>query len=101
MARTPDRFPGVRTLEEGVDLVAKPLAAAVGEMRYNGGADRFSFFDGVGEYDPRSSGGLPAATAIGQILVSVDGLTFTVQANAVSDLGEIAVDDEGVIGVVG
>lgn len=45
--------------------------------------------------------GLPVATEIGQILISVDGLAFSVQSPAVSDLGEIAVDDEGIVGVVG
>lgn len=44
---------------------------------------------------------LPPATALGQMLISVDGLTLTVQDIAVSDLGEIAVDDNGIIGVVG
>ena len=48
-----------------------------------------------------SSGALPPATAIGQIVISVDGSNLTVQDVAVSDLGEIAVDDEGIIGVVG
>lgn len=41
------------------------------------------------------------ASEIGQFLVSVDGVDFTAQAPAVSDLGEIAVDDTGLVGVVG
>lgn len=48
-----------------------------------------------------SSGALPPATAIGQMVISTDGALLTVQAIAVSDLGEIAVDDNGIIGVVG
>ena len=53
--------------------------------------------------DQLASGGLPLppATAIGQMIISVDGATLSVQDIAVSDLGEIAVDDNGIIGVVG
>lgn len=97
MPVTPDRFPGVRQ-DEGIDLANNALAAVEGEMRYIA-AGRFSFYDNIGEYDPRS--GLPGATGLGQTLISTDGSTLTVQTFAVSDLGEIAVDDEGVVGVVG
>ena len=55
VALTPDRKPGVGD-QEGVDFeVAASLATAEGEVRYNSG--RFSFYDSVGEYDPRAGGG--------------------------------------------
>ena len=59
MPLTPDRKPGVGD-QEGIDFeVATTLAAAEGEVRYNSG--RFSFYDSVGEYDPRAGGGLSEA----------------------------------------
>ena len=59
MALTPDRKPGVGD-QEGLDFeVASTLATAAGEVRYNSG--RFSFYDSLGEYDPRSGSGISAA----------------------------------------
>lgn len=55
MGRTPDRLPGVGKEDgsvyddEGVD------ATQEGEIRYN--TDRFSMFDGAGEFNPRESTG--------------------------------------------
>lgn len=58
MPRTPDRTPGVSD-EEGVVLESSVLSSDQGEMRYDG--SRFSFYDSVGEYDPRSGGGISEA----------------------------------------
>ena len=56
---TPDRFPGVRQ-DEGLQLSDEStLATAAGEVRYTSG--RFSFYDSLGEYDPRSGSGISAA----------------------------------------
>lgn len=54
MPRTPDRSPGVSD-EEGVILETTASATQQGEIRYDGSS--FSFYDGVGEYDPRTGGG--------------------------------------------
>lgn len=78
MPRTPDRTPGV-SIEEGVDFEESPdgLADTEGKQRYAGG--RFSFYDSLGEYDPRSGGSFPPATEIGQVFISLDGLNFTIE----------------------
>jgi len=58
MPRTPDRQPGVSD-EEGIDLESTGVATSAGQVRYTG--TRFSLYDDVGEYDPRSGGGLNLA----------------------------------------
>lgn len=60
MPRTPDRFHGI-SHEEGVDFDVSPdgLAAGPGKLRYYN--DRFSMYDGVGEFDPRAGGGISDA----------------------------------------
>lgn len=68
MPLTPDRKPGVGD-QEGVDFeVATTLAAAEGEVRYNSG--RFSFYDSVGEYDPRFT--RPEHNALRQLIHFID-----------------------------
>jgi hypothetical protein len=39
--------------------------------------------------------GAPSATAVGQVLISMDGSTFTAQAPLVSDLGGIITNNNG------
>lgn len=53
MPRTPDRRPGVAD-EEGIDFETTSAAVAAGQVRYDGTS--FSFYDALGEYDPRSGG---------------------------------------------
>jgi len=55
MPLTPDRRPGVAD-EEGVNFEESPdgYASVEGRLRYKNG--RFSAFDAVGEYDPRTGG---------------------------------------------
>ncbi len=54
MPKTPDRTPGV-SKEEGTRYTDEgTLSTQEGEVRYTGG--RFSLFDALGEYDPRSGG---------------------------------------------
>lgn len=98
MARTPDRFPGVRK-DEGIDLSDNALAAADGEMRYNNAGGRFSFYDSIGEYDPRS-GAFPPATAIGNVLFSIDGSNFTEETPLTGTTGWL-VNSEGTLIVTG
>lgn len=60
MAKTPDRIPGVAD-QEGINFEESPdgLAGAEGRLRYSGG--RFSLYDNLGEYDPRTGGGISEA----------------------------------------
>jgi len=57
LAETPDRFPG-DSQETGLDLNddGSGFASSAGQVRYSNG--RFSLYDNVGEYDPRSGGGI-------------------------------------------
>ena len=96
----------VKLRVETQDITAKPTGGSIVVRMVQG--KNFVTEVGIpgpaGPAGPAGSGtgtGLPDATVIGQFLISVDGSTFTPQVPAVSDLGEIAVDDEGVIGVVG
>lgn len=54
MPRTPDRRAGVADEEGTIYSDEGTLATQVGEVRYTAG--RFSLFDALGEYDPRSGG---------------------------------------------
>lgn len=92
MVRTKDRNPGVSD-EEGVVLEGSVAASEVGEMRYDG--TRFSFYDTIGEYDPRSGGSFPSATEVGQFLFSYNGSTFEIVKPVVADDGFIVTDDDG------
>jgi len=56
MPQTPDRRPGPLEEEGAYFEPVAVLAAVPGEFRYLS-AGRWSFFDGVGEYDPRTGGG--------------------------------------------
>jgi hypothetical protein len=97
VARTPDRFPGVGQTE-GEQFEDVGIAAATGgDQRYKDGA--FSFFDAVGEYDPRA--GLPAPTAVGQLLFSVDGVSFKAETPLTSVVSGWLVLDSGVLLVNG
>jgi len=55
--RTPDRRPGVEDQEGSIYESNTPLATQIGEVRYNSTSDRFSMFDGTGEFDPNSAAG--------------------------------------------
>lgn len=58
MPKTPDRDPGVSDEEGTVYSDEGTLSTQVGEVRYKGAPDnRFSLYDGSGEYDPRAGGG--------------------------------------------
>ena len=48
-----------------------------------------------------SSGALPPATALGQVLISTNGSTFTVQQPAIDDTGFWFTNDDGVLVVIG
>lgn len=58
MPLTPDRKPGAAD-EEATLYEATSLSTLQGEVRYDG--SRFSMFDSVGEFDPRSGGGISQA----------------------------------------
>ena len=91
MPRTPDRFPGP-LVEEEVQLEEQTEDPAnPGYIRYVNGS--FRFYDSSGIYDPRS--GTASATAMGQILVSLDGSTFEVASPLVSDLGGMLTNGDG------
>jgi hypothetical protein len=57
LPQTPDEFPG-EAIQESLLLEDEGLGLAVtpGQMRYSGG--RFTMFDSVGEFDPRTGGGI-------------------------------------------
>lgn len=59
MPTNDDLFGGIPS-DDGADYIpGADLATAAGELRYHAGQDRFSLFDGSGEYDPRT--GQPAS----------------------------------------
>lgn len=96
---TPDRFPGERREEEGLVLEDQGPGAdptEVGGARYVDG--EFRMRDAIGVFNPRD--GIPPATAVGQVLYSLDGTTFTVETPIVSCDGWLASDD-GILIVCG
>lgn len=90
MPLTPDSKHGP-SYEEGIYMSETSLATEAGELRYASG--RWSLYDGTGEYDPRA--GVASPTAIGQVLISLDGVAFTAQSPLVSDLGGVITNDNG------
>ena len=61
---TPDRRPGVADEEGPIYTDEGILATEVGEVRYKGSPDnRFSMFDGAGEFDPNAAGAGGGITA--------------------------------------
>lgn len=73
MPQTPDRRPGVSD-EEGLNLESTGIATGAGQVRYTG--TRFSLFDGVGEFDPRTGGSGITETqhkALRQLIHLADG----------------------------
>jgi hypothetical protein len=88
MPQTPDRFPGER-YEEGIILQDNTAGDPTenGGVRYTSGDFRMK--DSVGVFNPRE-GGLPAASQVGDMLLSTDGSEFTVQHPIVSCDGWLA-----------
>ena len=73
MPRTPDRAPGASD-EEGIVLESTSPSTQEGEMRYNAGG--FTFYDSLGEFDPRTGGGGISAAqhkALRDLVHFVDG----------------------------
>jgi len=91
MPKTPDRSPGPLD-EEAVHFESTSESTIAGEVRYTG--SYFSFYDDDGEYNPRVAA-LPTPIEVGQVLVSMDGLTFTSQSPLVSDSGGMLTNDVG------
>ena len=86
------------TLSAAAVVLNQPVTASqVGEMRYNGTS--FSFEDAIGVYDPRSSGSLPTATSVGQVLYSENGSIFTAEVPLTAGSGWL-VNGDGILLVV-
>jgi hypothetical protein len=98
MGRTPDRYPGIRE-EEAILLRDEPSEPTdpYSLARVNG---KIKMVDDLGEYDPRGGGALPAANDVGDVLLSVDGSTFTVRHPLTGSAGWL-VNDDGTLLVTG
>lgn len=74
-----------RTTIKTEATIVKPSVAASqeGEIRYANGS--WSLYDSAGAFDPRAGGALPSASSIGQVLLSIDGSSFTTQTPLVGD----------------
>ena len=103
MGQTPDRFPGERE-DEGVLLEPSAVVPTVnGELRYVTGVG-FRFYEegvlkGLG-----AGGDMPIATYPGQVILSVDGTSFSAQLPLTApDWGSSGwlVNDSGLMLVVG
>lgn len=102
MPKTPDRSPGVSD-EEGVVLEDTISATQQGEIRYSGSS--FSFYDGTGEYDPRSgadnkdvkvSSNDTTADFLDTKLVAGTNVTLTEQNDGGNETLEISASGAGV-----
>lgn len=97
MPRTPDRFPGGMEEDEEILLDANLTGpSAAGAFNFDGTS--FQMRDSTGTFNPRS----PAlsATAIGQVLFSIDGTAFTARFPIVADSGWL-LNDLGLLLVQG
>lgn len=101
MVRTVDRSPG-EAYEEGMVFDNQPAGYQppdMGGMRLVDGV--FQMRDALGVFNPRDGGtGLPPATAVGQVLFSCDGATFTVETPLTSCDGWLT-NNQGELIVVG
>ena len=86
--KTKDGISGIREDEEGTNYIdGGSLAANEGEVRYT--SNRFSFFDGIGEYNPRSAGSFPIPDQVGQMLYAATATAFTKEIPVTTDEGFI------------
>ena len=82
MPRTPDRVPGTSD-EEATIYESTSTSTVEGEVRYEG--TRFSMYDSIGEFDPRSGAVVPAYP--GQVLYAETDTAFAARTPITSRMG--------------